>query len=162
MIRCAIAAILLCGVTAGCQRDAMQAAHPAVIPAAVIPDPTLTPGVVRTTDVDDICSHGTSQLRHWSQERDERIMGEYQLSPTARYDYEIDHLIPLGVGGADDDANLWPEPRATIEPVWTAERKDALEHKLHDMVCSYKLDIQVAQAAFADDWTAAWALYVKR
>ena len=29
-------------------------------------------------------------------------------------DYEIDHLIPLGIGGADDDANLWPQPRRSF------------------------------------------------
>jgi hypothetical protein len=29
---------------------------------AVVPDPTLTPGVVRTTDATDVCSHGTNQL----------------------------------------------------------------------------------------------------
>ena len=45
----------------------------------VVPDPTLTPGVVRTVDVADICMHGTNQLRHATRERTERIMAEYDL-----------------------------------------------------------------------------------
>jgi hypothetical protein len=128
----------------------------------VVPDPTLTPGAVRTTDVSDVCTHGTSQLRHWSRERDAKIMVEYGLPLDSRSSYEIDHLIPLGIGGADDDANLWPEPTRRLEPEWNAERKDELEWKVRDMVCSGRIDIDIAQQAFATDWTAAWTLYVGR
>jgi hypothetical protein len=46
---------------------------------AVIPDPLLTPGAVRTTDLGDICSTPTSGLRHWSREQDNRILAEYSL-----------------------------------------------------------------------------------
>jgi hypothetical protein len=31
-----------------------------------VPDPTLTPGAVRTADAADVCSHETNQLRHMS------------------------------------------------------------------------------------------------
>jgi hypothetical protein len=80
-----------------------------------VPDPTLTPGAVGTTDAADVCSHGTSQLRHMTRERSDAIMAEYGLPDGRHPDYEIDHLIPLGIGGADDDRNLWPEPLATVE-----------------------------------------------
>jgi hypothetical protein len=83
---------------------------------AIVPDPTLTPGAVRTVDVEAICSTGTRQLRHWSRERDDAIMAEYGLAPGPHPDYEVDHLVPLGIGGADDDKNLWPEPRRSVEP----------------------------------------------
>ena len=127
---------------------------------AVVPDPTLTPGAVRTTDVADVCSHGTNQLRHMSCESSDAIMAEYGLPGGRHPDYEIDHLIPLGIGGADSDANLWPEPRARIEPEWNAEPKDQLEAKLRALVCAGRLDIVVAQKAVADDWTEAWLRYV--
>jgi hypothetical protein len=39
-----------------------------------VPDPTLTPGAVRTTDAADVCSRGTNQLRHMSRERSDAIM----------------------------------------------------------------------------------------
>jgi hypothetical protein len=93
-----------------------------------------------------------------------RLAAEFVMSeqlPGGRHpDYEIDHLIPLGIGGADSDANLWPEPRATVEPEWNAERKDQLEAKLRALVCAGRLDIVVAQKAVADDWTVAWRCYV--
>jgi hypothetical protein len=93
----------------------------------IVPDPTLTPGAVRTTDPVEICTHSTRELRHWSREADDRILIEYGLPPGPHPEVEIDHLIPLGLGGADDDRNLSPEPRRSVEPVWNAERKDRLE-----------------------------------
>src|SRR5271168_3872578 len=93
---------------------AALALGPAFADTTIVPDPTLTPGAVRTIEVGNICSQGTSGLRHWSRERDDRIMAEYGLPPGPHPDYEIDHLIPLGIGGADDDKNLWPEPRRSI------------------------------------------------
>jgi hypothetical protein len=46
---------------------ALLLADPAMA-QAVIPDPLLTPGAVRTTDVGAICSTPTSEIRHWSRE----------------------------------------------------------------------------------------------
>ena len=71
----------------------------------------LTPGAVRTTNIGEICSTPTSTLRHWSRERDDHIMAEYGLPMGAHPQYEVDHLVPLCLGGNDDDRNLWPEPR---------------------------------------------------
>ena len=51
-------------------------------PVAIAPDPTLTPGAVRSTDVSEICSHGTRQLRHWDRARDDHVMAEYGLRPS--------------------------------------------------------------------------------
>jgi hypothetical protein len=108
-----------------------------------------------------ICTHSTREFRHWSREADDRILIEYGLPPGPHPEVEIDHLIPLGVGGADDDRNLWPEPRRSVEPIWNAERKDRLEWKLRDLVCSDQLDVREAQRAVADDWTEAYRVYVR-
>jgi hypothetical protein len=128
---------------------------------AIIPEPTLTPGAVRTVNVNEICSTGTRELRHWSRERDDRIMAEYGLPPGPHPDYEVDHLIPLGIGGADDDKNLWPEPRRSIEKEWPAEKKDELESRLRELVCSRQLDLSAAQQAIRDDWTEAFKQYFR-
>jgi len=129
---------------------------------AIIPNHMLTPGAVRTTDVTLICSTGTSALRHWSRERDDRIMIEYGLPPGGHPDCEVDHLIPLGIGGADDDANLWPEPRRNIAPYWNAERKDELEYKLRDLVCSGAVNVVTAQHEIANDWISAYKQYSEK
>jgi hypothetical protein len=125
---------------------------------ATVPDPTLTSGAVRTTDVVEICSTPTSTLRHWNRDRTDRIMAEYGRPTGPRPNYEIDHLIPLCLGGADADANLWPEPRRSIEPEFNAERKDALERRLCQMVCAGELDAAEAQAEIRDDWTASYRM----
>jgi hypothetical protein len=126
----------------------------------IVPDPTITPGAVRTTDVALICSTGTRELRTWSRERDDRIMAEYGLPPGPHPNFEVDHLIPLGIGGADDDKNLWPEPRRSIEPQWNAEAKDRLEWRLRDLVCGGQLDVREAQKAIAEDWTEAYRKFI--
>jgi hypothetical protein len=123
---------------------------------AIVPDPTLTPGAVRTTDAGEICSHGTRELRHWSRDRDDQIMIEYGLPSGPHPDFEIDHLIPLAIGGSDDDWNIWPEPRRSIEPIWNAERKDKLEWRLRELVCSGAVGVAEAQRAIAEDWTEAY------
>jgi hypothetical protein len=131
-------------------------ASPVWADTTIVPDPTLTPGAVRTTDVALICSAGTRELRHWSRERDDFILREYGLPAGPHPQYEIDHLVPLGLGGSDEDANLWPEPRRPLEPTWNAEAKDRLEWRLRDVVCGGQLDVREAQKAIAEDWTEAY------
>jgi hypothetical protein len=53
--------------------------------------------------------------------------------------YEIDHLIPLCLGGSDDLSNLWAQPRRSIEATWNAEAKEQLEGKICNMVCAGQL-----------------------
>jgi hypothetical protein len=67
---------------------------------------------------------------------------------------------PLDLGGADDDANLWTEPRRSIEPMWNAERKDRLEWHMADMVCGGQLGLATAQKAIRDDWVDAYRTYM--
>jgi hypothetical protein len=89
-------------------------------------------------------------------------MVEYGLRPGPHPDFEVDHLIPLGIGGSDDDHNLWPEPRRSSEPIFNAEAKDRLEWKLRELVCSGGLDVRVAQQAIRDDWIDAYKIYMKK
>jgi len=70
---------------------------------------------------------------------------------------EIDYLIAPRLGATDDIRNLWPEPyRARA---WNAHVKDALEERLHQMVCSGQLDLSTAQHDIATDWIAAYKKY---
>jgi hypothetical protein len=71
--------------------------------------------------------------------------------------YELDHLIPLELGGDNSDRNLWPEPS---QPTPGYHQKDQLENRLHDLVCSGNLDLSKAQTAIATDWKAAYQMYV--
>jgi hypothetical protein len=95
-----------------------------------------------------------------SGERDDRILSAYGFAPGPHPDFEVDHLISLGIGGADTDDNLWPEPRRSLEPVWNAERKDRLEFRLRDLICARSISPEEAQRAVADDWTEAFRKYI--
>jgi hypothetical protein len=64
---------------------------------------------------------------------------------------ELDHLVSLELGGANDAANLWPEVGKIPNP------KDKVENDLHRAVCSGKVTLAAAQQAIASDWTTAEA-----
>jgi hypothetical protein len=135
----------------------------ALADSGILPDPSITPGASRTVNIAEICNMGsTRSLRHWSRERDNFIMKEYGLPAGAHHQYEVDHLVPLEIGGSDDDKNLWPQPRRSIERVWNAERKNELENKLHALICTGEIDPEIAQRAIADDWTEAYRKYTGR
>jgi hypothetical protein len=70
---------------------------------------------------------------------------------------ELDHEIPIGVGGATSTANLWPQPR---DGDAGANKKDELEARLHDLVCALDLPLAQAQDEIASDWLAAYRKYV--
>jgi hypothetical protein len=97
------------------------AAAPALADALIRPDPRLTPGAVATTDANLVCSHGYAKsVRHTSGKLKAFIYHKYGINRRGGH-YEIDHLIPLGLGGADVAANLWPESWDTRP--WSAERR---------------------------------------
>lgn len=62
---------------------------------------------------------------------------------------ELDHLVPLELGGANDAANLWPE----VGHIPNA--KDSVENALHRAVCEGQVTLAGAQRAIASDWETA-------
>jgi hypothetical protein len=71
--------------------------------------------------------------------------------------YEIDHLVPLSIGGADVAENLWPQSYDTAP--WNANVKDRLELKLLHLVCHGDIPMAQAQQEIATDWVAAYQKY---
>jgi hypothetical protein len=105
------------------------------------------------------CDRTKSHRGPMTADRRDEVLLRYGFPAGPHPDYEIDHLIPLCLGGSDDFSNLWPQPRRSIEPKWNAEAKDRLERVMCDMVCGGQLDIATAQEAFAKDWIAAYHKY---
>ena len=124
----------------------------------VRPDKNLTGGLVRTGDRDAACGHAEEHRGPMKATRRDEVLTRYGLPAGTHPDYEIDHLIPLCLGGAHDASNLWPQPRRTIEDTWNAEANDRLERRMCDMVCDGEIDIAKAQQAFAT-WIAAYQKY---
>jgi hypothetical protein len=116
-----------------------------------LPDPACTPGgVFQSAAPSQICRPGYSaSVRNVSLETKRAVYAEYDTAPTGPGAYEVDHLIPLEVGGNNSIANLWPE----ISPGY--HEKDQVENELHDAVCSGRIALRTAQVAIARDWRHA-------
>lgn len=123
-----------------------------------LPDPRCTPGAIdpAVTEADlstTICRAGYSasvrppeSITEPEKRASLRAYGEHG----SLREYEYDHLVPLELGGARNDArNLWPEPGGSPNV------KDTLENRLHARVCAGAMRLAAAQLAIARDWVAA-------
>jgi len=126
----------------------------------VLPNPVLTPGAARRASLRQVCSLSHEEVvKPVSAVEKARVFAEYGISTAESGQYEVDYLITPGLGGGDDIRNLWPEPYNAAK--WNAHVKDALEERLHEMVCSHQLDLYVAQEAIATNWITAYEKYVQ-
>lgn len=122
-----------------------------------LPDPQCTPGAIdpAVTQADirqTICVRGyTATVRPPVSETDafkyDDAYPHYGVARSAVS--ELDHLVPLELGGANDAANLWPELGAVPNP------KDRVEGDLRMAVCDGKVTLAAAQLAIARNWTTA-------
>jgi hypothetical protein len=133
--------------------------NPAFAADSIRPDRNLTPGAFYDDITQaQICTSGYSKReRHTSAKLKRRVFLQYGIDKNKGH-YEVDHLIPLSLGGADEKDNLWPESYDT-QP-WNASVKDRLEDWLHTEVCSGRVPLAVAQAEFANDWIVAYQKYL--
>jgi hypothetical protein len=127
--------------------------------ARLIPDSRLTPGaVVASTKEKEVCSVRPPQGRFISAALGEKVFQEYGITRPRPRAYEVDYLIDPGLGGSNDIQNLWPEPYSAT---WNARVKDALEDRLHELVCSGGVSLSTAQQEIATNWIAAYKKYFK-
>jgi hypothetical protein len=133
----------------------------------VLPDPTCTPGAASDAVTQDnikttICvTHYTKRpgIRAPVSETEpvkRAAMRAYGEAPVDIKTTELDHLVPLEVGGSNDASNLWPQPSDLLghNPPY-ANTKDGVESALHAAVCSGKARLVDAQNAIATNWTTA-------
>jgi len=124
-----------------------------------LPDPRCTPGgidpaVTQATIGSTICTSGyTSTIRPPEAQTEafkfDDAYPAYGIpSGTAT---ELDHLVPLELGGNNSAANLWPEVPPSPNP------KDSVEDALNAAVCAGRVTLASAQQAIALDWLTAEA-----
>ncbi len=148
-------------------------AMPAIAADPLRPDPKLTPGatdpaVTQATLAKTVCKVNpktgrpasyTAGVRNVAASTKTKVFAEYGIPPARRNgNFEIDHLISLELGGANDIKNLWPQSYVTA-PL-NAHVKDALEDRLHALVCKDTVTLREAQDALRTDWVAAYRKYV--
>ena len=61
------------------------------------------------------------------------VFYQYGFKQAREDAYEVDYLITPELGGSTSIQNLWPEPYFSRK--WNAHVKDALEERLHKLVC---------------------------
>lgn len=72
-------------------------------------------------------------------------------------EYELDHLIPISIGGAPlDRRDLWLQPR---QGPANAGDKNVLAYVLWRLVCTHQVPLATAQHDIGRDWTRAYQLY---
>ena len=124
-------------------------------PAYVYPNLSLTPGAILATDASTICAAGyASGVRDVSTATKAQVYAEYGVSyPQPLGAYEVDHFIPLEIGGSNDLTNLWPEP-ATPTPGF--HQKDQFENFEHGQVCNGTMSVAEAKRRMVSDWYLYW------
>jgi len=111
------------------------------------PSPIMTPGDILTTDANIVCVVGyTATVRDVPEKLKNQIYAAYGVIDHNRDTYEMDHFIPLELGGSNSIKNLWPEPAPGFH------EKDIVENYLHRLVCKGQMDLNEAQRLIVTDW----------
>lgn len=137
------------------------------VQAAELPNHDLTPGdVLLGVTAADVCTPGWARRhRDVPSEVRQAVYAAYGLPDGNHTGWcggphgcELDHLVPLELGGSNSPRNLWPE---RYDGPMSAHAKDRLENRLHAMVCAGEMSLEEAQRVIANDWVAAHRRYVQ-
>ncbi len=124
-----------------------------------VPDAKLTPGDASDVSKDTLCSAEYSNpANKLSVSLKRQVFDRYAMSPQA-VGYNVDHLIPVSLGGSNSLTNLWPQP---LSGEWSYQMKNKLEQKLYKMVCSGAITLEQARKEIAADWVSAYRKYLVR
>lgn len=128
-----------------------------------LPNPTLTPGVVRPLSTTQVCGTAWGKdARHVTLAMKKSVFARYGIPYEQHGQYEVDHLVSRELGGADDADNLWPEPwYLTVNgKEMGAHQKDRAENATHKAVCAGTITLAEAQRQIESDWTVLYRKFV--
>lgn len=124
----------------------------------MLPDPSCTPGaidpaVTQANIGSTICRTGYTESVRPSESQTEAFKRHVAEAAYGQHDIsgELDHLVPLELGGANDARNLWVE----AGPI--PNRKDVVEDALRHAVCDGRITLRAAQQEIAGNWIKAGA-----
>jgi hypothetical protein len=121
-----------------------------------LPDPSCTPGsvdpaVTQANIGSTICRSGYTETVRPPESQTEQF--KFSVAEPAYgqsgVSGELDHLVPLELGGSNDATNLWVESGSIPNP------KDAVENALNREVCDGTLSLRAAQREIARNWLTA-------
>jgi hypothetical protein len=118
------------------------------------PKPALTPGAIAETDSVMVCSQGRKVRPVITEETKKAVLAAYGIPYTHHKRYALDYLLPLDLGGAPVQANLWP-----IHLGAGHNEKLQLNARLRNLVCRGELSLAKVQKPMIADWYALWVQY---
>lgn len=140
------------------------------VQAGDLPDPQLTPGatdpeVTESNIKDSICkvthftwTEGHTPPASFLEPIEREQIKQYGYQDNNIKHYQMDHLIPLSLGGNPTDSkNIWPQVLLTK---WSARRKDYLEQIMHDKVCKGEISLKQAQEEIRTNWIETYKKYI--
>ena len=156
---------LLLAVLAGCS-SLPTAPEPtsqvAESPGQETPAEALNPDVHQDTIRQTICVSGyTASVRPsptYTNGVKLKLMREQEIPASTGADFELDHRIPLALGGHPRNLKNLALQRSEGED--GAKNKDRLERRLQRLVCVGRLLLDDARRAIYFDWRAAYRRYV--
>ncbi len=147
------------------QEPADGSCHPSVHNGYLVPDPQCTPGGINSTVTLDVMRDSGWRTRcvrncEVSQARKHVAYTWYgvtnpQHNSGSNQVCELDHLVPLELGGADGMGNIWPQCGPDDADLRNRyfKIKDRVENYLADEVKSGRISLDAAQSGIASDWT---------
>ncbi len=141
------------------QPQVARSLEPLLDDVPYLPNRKLTPGsVFKEATAAQVCIPGYSRrVRNVPYEEKAEVYRRYGILHHRPKEFELDHLIPLELGGDNTETNLWVQP---YDGQWNARLKDDLENELHQQVCNGSLPLEQAQQEISWDWVAAYRKYL--
>jgi hypothetical protein len=125
--------------------------------AAQLPSSFQTPGATTKANMAQVCTAdfeaSAKPVAGWQRAE---ALTRYGRRPED-FTGDLDHLVPVSLGGSNDPDNLWPIP---ANKDFGPEQKKALDLKLHQLVCDKTITLKQAQDAIRKDWVKAYQQYV--
>jgi len=131
----------------------------------LLPDPTCTPGAINPTVSSDVLRNPgfrTTCIRDkvTSASQKRKVYVWYGIAlPTnnkgPNQTCELDHLVSIGLGGADTLDNLWPQCDGAEKPIGKREFKIKDAHAELGLMRQVRAgaDLDAIQRRIAEDWT---------
>lgn len=114
-----------------------------------------TPGAYRALGRRAVCESKDRPALRAADRRE--ILDDYGVPGWTGRDGELDHLVPLFLGGRTAPANIWPE-RGAIPNV-----KDRLEGYVRHRICvAHTMRPRTGRRIFAADWRVYFRRYRRR
>ena len=142
-----------------------KACKPKAVGGFFVPDPNCTPGAINPTLTDTVLKNpafrtGCVRNDATTEQQKATTYTWYHITHPANNQgatqtCELDHLIPLYLGGADTLDNIWPQcgPQGVNLDDRFFKQKDKVEFFLGQQVRAGKMDLKDAQQGIATDWT---------